>query len=106
MLRSATLLLLMLALSSCGTTFSFEGSICGEQAKLKFNDVKDRTAASATANCPGGGGLSIMTTDSTYSTVLEKQAGIIDRLTNMLLSMAMPPVGMPSGYGTRKSGWI
>jgi hypothetical protein len=112
---------LLLALAGCGTiapgTFTtagtsvhFKGQVCGQDADFSLSDMKDRSQATASVECPGGGAITISTADSSASAVMAQQAAMLAQVTNALASLATkliaPAPGVawqpaPSDFGPR-----
>jgi hypothetical protein len=79
---------ILFALTSCaGTSLKATGTVCGQQVDLELVDAKDRSGFTMEVSCPGGGSMSIASTDSSTSTVLAQQAAIVSKLTDLVAGM-------------------
>lgn len=81
--------LLLLVLGGCvGTEASFEGQVCGQPVKFELNDKKDRSGFAATVTCPGGGGITVTTTDSSTSAVIQSMAQLAAQMAETVKELA------------------
>jgi hypothetical protein len=73
-----TVLGAVLLLAGCGgTVLEAEGQVCGQPLKVRLADAKDRGGFDLAVRCGPDGGVTVTTTDSSASAVIQAQAAVI-----------------------------
>ena len=70
-----------LALAGCaGTQLDGTGTACGQPFEVHLTDRKDRATFEVAITCPDGGGMTIMSSDSSTSAVIAAQAAFAKQI--------------------------